>query len=165
MKKTADNPTETATVSELTDIYGPLELQYSEHGPGQPVYAMSNFPGVLLVFSHQQMYEPLPESRMPSELIITSAYTGTIHGIRIGDRAEDLVSIPWSDAQYWVIEGTVALYAAFPDEIVTCLINGSEEFHLPAEDIASEYDWTLWAEAFLENPAGTIQVLRIRSVD
>ena len=151
------------TVSECTDAYGPLELLYSEHGPCQPVYAMSRFPGVLLVFSGQQMNEPLPASATPSELIVNSDYSGSIHGIRIGDRAENLVSVPWSDAQYWLIEGIVALSAEFPDETVTCLINGREEFRLPAEDTASQYDWDLWAEAFLENPAGTIDVLRIRS--
>lgn len=51
------------TVAEIREKYGEFTLDYSENGPGQPVYSISGFPGALLVF-HSLDMDTLPAASL-----------------------------------------------------------------------------------------------------
>ena len=151
----------TMTVADIRSTYGELKLEYSEHGPGQPVYSMKYLPGVLLVFYNWNMDDPLTDNMIPAELIITEDYSRAIHGITIGSNIEDRTDkIYWSDAWYVVINGTVNLQAKFNDYTVTYTISG-EGLNLPAEDTANEYEWDAWEAEYTQNPTGEVLQIRI----
>jgi len=151
----------TMTAAEIRSTYGSLKLEYSEHGPGQPVYSMKYLPGVLLVFHNWNMDDPLTDDMVPSELIITEEYSRAVHGITIGSNIEDCTeTILWSDLWYHVINGTANLQAEFSGYTVTYTISG-ENLSLPAEDTAHEYDWDVWEADYIKNPTGRIVEIRI----
>lgn len=149
------------TVADIRSTYGELTLEYSEHGPGQPVYSMKYLPGVLLVFHNWDMYDPLTDDMIPAELILTEDCSRAVRGITVGSRIEDRTeTIHWSDLWYHVINGTANLQAEFSGYTATYTISG-ENFNLPAEDTAHEFDWDTWEAEYIENPTGRVVEIRV----
>ncbi|MBQ9717846.1 MAG: hypothetical protein IJV76_07615, partial [Clostridia bacterium] len=94
----------TMSVADIRSTYGTLTLEYSEHGPGQPVYSMKYLPGVLLVFHNWNMDDPLTDNMIPAELIITEECSRAVRGITVGSNIEERTeTIHWSDLWYHVI--------------------------------------------------------------
>lgn len=79
----------TISAADIRSTYGALTLEYSEYGPGLPVYSMKFLPGVLLVFSGWNMDDPLTDDMVPTELIITEDYSRAVQGAAIGSGIED----------------------------------------------------------------------------
>jgi len=151
----------TMSVADIRSTYGTLTLEYSEHGPGQPVYSMKYLPGVLLVFHNWNMDDPLTDNMIPAELILTENCSRAVRGITVGSRIEDRTqTIHWSDLWYHVINGTANLQAQFSGYTVTYTISG-ENLNLPAEDTAHEFDWDAWEAVYIQNPTGRVIEMRI----
>ena len=152
----------TMTVADIRSTYGELKLEYSEHGPGQPVYSMKYLPGVLLVFHNWNMDDPLTDDMIPAELILTEDCSRAVRGITVGANIEDRTqTIHWSDLWYHVINGTANLQAEFNGYTVTYTISGAD-LNLPAEDTAHEYDWDAWEAEYIQNPTGRVVEIRIK---
>ena len=151
----------TMSVADIRSTYGTLTLEYSEHGPGQPVYSMKYLPGVLLVFHNWNMDDPLNDDMIPAELILTEDCSRAVRGITVGSNIEDRTeTIHWSDLWYHVINGTANLQAEFSGYTATYTISG-EGLNLPAEDTAHEYDWDAWEAEYIQNPTGRVLEIRI----
>ncbi len=151
----------TMSVADIRSTYGTLTLEYSEHGPGQPVYSMKYLPGVLLVFHNWNMDDPLIDNMIPAELILTENCSRDVRGITVGSNIEDRTkTIHWSDLWYHVINGTANLQAEFSGYTATYTISG-ENLNLPAEDTAHEYDWDAWEAEYIENPTGRVVEIRV----
>ncbi|MBR3679806.1 MAG: hypothetical protein IKL87_06350, partial [Oscillospiraceae bacterium] len=147
-------------VADIRSTYGTLTLEYSEHGPGQPVYSMKYLPGVLLVFHNWNMDDPLMDDMITAELILTEDCSRAVRGITVGANIEDRTqTIHWSDLWYHVINGTANLQAEFNGYTVTYTISGAD-LNLPAEDTAHEYDWDAWESKFIQNPTGGVIEMR-----
>ena len=152
----------TMTVADIRSTYGELKLEYSEHGPGQPVYSTKYLPGVLLVFHNWNMDDPLTDDMIPAELILTEDCSRAVRGITVGANIEDRTqTIHWSDLWYHVINGTANLQAEFSGYTVTYTISG-ENLNLPAEDTAHEYDWDAWEAEYIQNPTGRVIEIRVK---
>lgn len=152
----------TMSVADIRSTYGTLTLEYSEHGPGQPVYSMKYLPGVLLVFHNWNMDDPLSDNMIPAELILTENCSRDVRGITVGANIEDRTqTIHWSDLWYHVINGTANLQAEFSGYTATYTISG-ENLNLPAEDTAHEFDWDTWEAEYIQNPTGRIVEIRIK---
>jgi len=144
------------TVFEIHEHYGALTYEYSEYGPGQPVYSIENLPGVLLVFHSWDCDVPITDDMIPSEVIITKYYDGTTHGLRIG--AEIVKSdIPWYNCEYSEMSGDITLKAKYGSYSLTCTI-GVESLN----DIQIDENGIDWNN-YLQNPTGTITSIRITS--
>jgi len=152
----------TMSVADIRSTYGTLTLEYSEHGPGQPVYSMKYLPGVLLVFHNWNMDDPLSDNMIPAELILTENCSRDVRGITVGANIEDRTqTIHWSDLWYHVINGTANLQAEFSGYTATYTISG-ENLNLPAEDTAHEFDWDTWEAEYIQNPTGRVVEIRIK---
>lgn len=146
------------TVSEIQKLYGALTLEYSEHGPGQPVYSMAHLSGVNLVFYGHDMNEPLKPDMKPAEIILTENYGRKYHGLAVRDYVE-ATDISWESAEYSVIDGTVMLSADFDAYRISCAVATRWE-NIP-EDSAPQSEWDAWKAKFLGDPRGEIRQLRI----
>lgn len=150
------------TVAEIRSTYGTLTLDYSKNGPGKPVYSMKFLPGVLLVFSGWDMYDPLNDDMIPTELILTDNHSCTVRGVSVGSNIENRTeTIHWSDLWYHVINGTANLQAEFSGYTVTYTISGAV-LNLPAEDTAHAFDWVAWEAEYIQNPLGEVIQIRIK---
>ena len=149
------------TVSEIERLYGKLTLEYSEHGPGQPVYSMAHLSGVNLVFRGHEMNEPLKADMKPSEIILTEEYGRKYHGLAVRDYVE-LTDISWESAEYSVIDGTVMLSADFDTYRISCAVATRWE-NIP-DDTAPQSEWDVWKAKFLGDPRGEIRQLRIELI-
>lgn len=145
------------TVAEIRKHYGTLTYEYSEHGPGQPVYSIENLPGVLLVFHSWDYQVPITDDMIPNEVIITKYYDGTTHGLRIG--AEITKSdIPWCDCEYSEMNGEVILKAKYGTYTITCSIGG-KTLDITIDIENQQIDWN----SYLQNPTGKITSIRLSS--
>ncbi|MBO5649327.1 MAG: hypothetical protein J6S76_05385, partial [Clostridia bacterium] len=152
------------SVSELEKKYGKLTLEYSEHGPGQPVYSVEYMDGVYLVFHNWNMDDPLEDDMIPDELIVTNKMEYTINGITIGKDISEFVNILDSynhEAFYSMMNGMV-LVKFYRNNVcsVECSVS-AENLNLPDEVTATTADWEEWAEKYLHNPTGIIRQIRV----
>lgn len=152
------------SVAELEQKYGTLTLEYSEHGPGQPVYSMKYMDGVYLVFRNRNMDDPLKDEMVPDEIIITDEVEYSVYGITVGKDISEFTHILYSnhpEASYSVIDGTVQvkidMYGIYS---VECVVSG-QNLDLPDEVTAQQSDPEKWAENYLSNPTGKIVQIRI----
>ncbi len=152
------------TVADLEKKYGKLTLEYSEHGPGQPVYSVEYMDGVYLVFHNHNMDDPLEDNMIPNELIVTDTIDYTVNGITVGKDISEFLHILYrSDisASYSVMNGTAQvkmnIFGAYSIEYIMA----SQNLDLPDEVTATESDWEKWAENYLKNPTGIISRIRI----
>ncbi len=146
------------TVSEIEKLYGKLTLEYSEHGPGQPVYSVAHLSGVELVFHGHDMNEPLKADMKPAEIILTEDYGRKVHGLAVGDYVES-ADIAWNSAEYSVMNGTVTLTADLDAYRVSCVVATMWE-NIP-DDSAQQSEWDAWEAKFLGDPRGEIRQIRI----
>ncbi|MBE6631765.1 MAG: leucine-rich repeat domain-containing protein [Ruminococcaceae bacterium] len=138
------------TVSNIEKEFGELTLEYSEHGPGQPVYSVSGLPGVLLVFHGIHMDEPLSESKIPSELIILSGSKTAAEGALIGKDIENFgENSNFYQAEYSSMDGAVYLMADGESYTVTYMIAGDYS------------EQTFDSEKYISSPEGEILSIRI----
>ncbi len=152
------------TVGELRDAYGEMHLEYSENGPGMPVYSFRNLPGVLAVFHGLHMDTPPSDDTLPNEFILTEAYGKSVHGLEIGKAVPtDARHRQWFDAWYDLISGTAYLRAIYNSYSVTAAIHKFENI-LPDEVTATVEDWDTWASNFIQGPTGEIIRLRIAAI-
>ncbi len=152
------------SASDLEKNYGKLTLEYSEHGPGQPVYSMEYMDGVYLVFHNWNMDDPLEDNMIPDEFIITDEVEYTIYELTVGRDISEFTHILYSnhpEASYSVMNGTAQVkFDMYGIYSVECVING-QNFDLPDEVTATEADWEEWAEKYLLNPSGKIIQIRV----
>ncbi len=150
------------TVAELRESYGRMCLEYSENGPGQPVYSFANLHGVLAVFHGLNMYT-LPDGNVfPDEILLTDGYGNTVHGLKIGSAsAEAAAKIQWIDAWYDLISGTAHAEAAFGAYTLSAVFTG-DFADLPNEVTATDTDWETWEENFRKAPYGNVSQIRLR---
>ncbi len=146
------------TVSEIEKLYGSLTLEYSEHGPGQPVYSVAHLSGVNLVFHGHDMNEPLTADMKPAEIILTEDYGRKVHGLSVGDHVES-TDISWKSAEYSVMSGLVTLTAGFETYRISCIVATTWE-NMPA-DTAPQSEWDAWEAKYLGDPGGEVRQLRI----
>ncbi len=152
------------TVGELRNAYGEMHLEYSEHGPGQPVYSFRDLPGVLAVFHGLHMDTPPADDAIPNEFILTEAYGKSVHGLQIGKAVpSDARHRQWFDAWYDLINGTAYARAIYKSYSVTAAIRDFEAI-LPDEVTATVEDWDTWARYFMLGTTGTITRLRIAAI-
>lgn len=142
------------TVAEIREHYGALTYEYSEYGPGQPVYSIENLPGVLLVFHSWDCDVPITDDMIPSEVIITKYYDGTTHGLRIGAEIIKSDDIPWYNCEYSEMTGEVTLKAKYGTYTLSCNIGGNS-LNIPVVD--QQIDWN----SYLQNPTGKITSIRL----
>ncbi len=151
------------SAAELEKNYGKLTFEYSEHGPGQPVYSLEYMDGVYLVFGDWNMDAPLEPDMIPDEMIVTNELDYTIHDLTVGKDISEFVHIIYSNhptASYSVMDGTVRVkFDVYGVYSVECIIRG-ENLDLPDEVTATTSDWEEWAERYLLNPAG--EIIRVR---
>ncbi len=149
------------TVSETEKLYGKLTLEYSEHGPSQPVYSVANLSGVNLVFHGHDMNEPLKADMKPAEIILTEGYGRKVHGLAVRDYVES-TDVSWGSAEYSIIDGTVTLTADFETYRVSCSVAIMWE-NIP-EDTAPQSEWDAWEAKYLGDPRGEVRQIRIELV-
>ncbi len=149
------------TVGEIRQSYGELSRQYSEYGPGQPVYSIAGHEGILLVF-HSWDYDRMIEDTMyPSEIILNSVYTGEVRSISVCGRLEEMSDVLcWDDAWWDLDMGCVWLGHAFDDYVLHVVLNDSD-IPRPSEDTATEDEWASWSENYRKEPSGTVVQIRI----
>jgi len=152
----------TMTVADLRVLYGELTLEYSEHGPGQPVYSMEYFPGVHLVFHNWNVGDPLADDRIPDELILTEDYGNEYLGAKVGNFVQHLYQeySGWISAEYSVMDGTVTLTNETELGFLLKLKIFDEDWVLPPA-MASESDIDAWEVECLKNPTGEILEVRL----
>lgn len=148
-------------VSEIEKLYGKLTLEYSEYGPGQPVYSMAHLSGVELVFHSHDMNEPLRSDMKPAEIVVTEDYGRRLHGLCVGDYVES-ADIPWESTEYSVMSGMVTLTAEFDTYRISCSVATMWE-NIP-DDTAPQSEWDEWEAKFLSDPRGEIRQIRIRLI-
>ncbi len=146
-------------------LYGDLRTEYSEHGSGQPVCSLEYFPGVLAVFHGHPMEEPLPDDRIPDELILTADWEKGFFGARVGSRVEHLMQADplygsWESVSLSAMDGTVTLSLKLELGFILTLKVLDGEWNLPAAS-ASEEEIRQWEEIFKKNPTGEILEIRL----
>jgi len=151
------------SVAEIEEHFGELKLEYSEAGPGQPVYSISDVEGVHLVFHSWHMDDPLKKTMIPSEVILTSRYPYSINGLKMGARIADVYdsNMIWSNAWYDVINGTAHMKKGGGAYDMEMVLHGFDYGNMPNEETASDVDWDKWEAEFLKNPSGTIGNMRL----
>ena len=144
------------TPAQLTSEYGEMTLEYSEYGPGQPVYSLENLDGVMLVYANHPMIEDLPESKLPYEVIVTGRYKNSICGLVCGlDLANARVGFDWTDA--WIESmDQIGRYAR---------ANVGEHYMTVVMELGAVLDYEgyteSWRREFIRDPSGVITSLRI----
>ncbi|MBQ3066124.1 MAG: leucine-rich repeat domain-containing protein [Clostridia bacterium] len=155
------------SVSELEKTYGKLTLEYSEHGPMQPVYSVEYLDGVYLVFGGWNMDDPLEDDMIPSELIVADEVGYTVNGITVGRDISEFAHMLRShhpNASYSVMNGTAQVkFDMYGSYSVECIISG-QNLDLPDEVTATTADWEEWAERYLQNPTGIIRRIRVSPI-
>lgn len=149
-------------VVDIKAKYGDMTLQYSEQGPGQPVYSIDKLNGVLAVFYGWEMNDPLDSELIPSELIVTDENDSELFGVRVGDMVEN-VDIEWSCANFSVENGTAEV-SYFKNGLKFTAIVYSDSILIPDSDDPDESErlWNEWRELYRQSPSGKIVQLRIK---
>lgn len=111
----------TMTVGEIEAVYGKLVLEYSEHGPGAPVYSMKNLPGVGILFL-QSMFDPLPADAVPATVLLDADYGGGWHGITPGDDVSGLGLSDWTKVFYAGMDDCAYIQKDFDGLVLTCIV-------------------------------------------
>lgn len=153
------------TVGELERKYGALKLEYSENGPGQPVYSLEKLYGVYLVFHNWNMDDPLTDDRIPDEIIVACEKEYRVLGfVLLRDISEFSTILSENDAtaSYSVINGIIQLNVDVDGAYSAECIVSEPNLNLPDETTAGAFDWKAWEEEYLRNPVGTILQIRIR---
>lgn len=152
------------SVADLEKTYGKLTLEYSEHGPMQPVYSPECIDGVYLVFGGWNMDDPLEADMIPTEMIVTDEVEYTVFGITAGKDISEFVNIIYKNApkaSYSVPDGTArVIFDMYGVYSVECVIRG-QNLALPDEASATDADWDAWAEKYLLHPTGEIAQIRV----
>ena len=158
----------TANVTDILDEYGELKLEYSEHGPGQPVYSIEDLPGVFLVFHGWDMDVPLSEYHMASEVLLSDDCDLSVYGLRIGDMIENYNgSLVWNEAGNDFINGTCTLTAINDFHKLTVVIHPEDEKDYPLDtDDSDVYDawFKEWSETYKQSPEGKVLQIRIEKI-
>ena len=158
----------TANVTDIREEYGELKLEYSEYGPGQPVYSIENLPGVFLVFHGWNMDVPLTEYHMASEVMLSDDCALSVYGLKIGDMIENYNgSLVWNEAGNDFINGTCTLTAIKDFHKLTVVIHPEDEKDYPLDtDDSAVYDawFKEWSESYKQSPEGKVLQIRIEKV-
>ncbi len=154
-------------VSEIRSTLGELTFEYSEHGPGAPVYSIAGVPGVMLLFL-RDMDEPLTDDLVPDAVILTADYGKPIMGLSVGGKLEDVNNITWGpvsfDTMSEVLYASTPLFMSFLETyLVTCLADLGDT-PVPGPDTTTE-QYDAWVDGFINNPYGTIIGIRITRAD
>ena len=155
-----------ATVGEIRGRYGGLTLEYSEHGPGQPVYSIAGFPGVLLVFHGLDMDTPPDENYIPNEVMLNADYPGvdSVFGFDIGsDISEIETGIEWYSCDYEFMNGGAHLYTVVEGIKLDVLMLGDigDTSFVDNPDIDYDAGLAAWREEYLASPRGEIYAVRL----
>ena len=155
-----------ATVGEIRGQYGGLTLEYSEHGPGQPVYSIAGFPGVLLVFHGLDMDTPPDDNYIPNEVMINADYPGvdSVFGLTIGSDISDCGSgIEWYSCDYEFMNGGAHLYTVVEGIKLDVLMLGDigDTSFVDNPDIDYDAGLAAWREDYLASPRGEIYAVRL----
>ncbi len=155
-----------ATVGEIRGQYGGLKLEYSEHGPGQPVYSIAGFPGVLLVFHGLDMDTPPDDNYIPNEVMINADYPGvdSVFGFDIGsDISEIETGIEWYSCDYEFMNGGAHLYTVVEGIKLDLLMLGDigDTSFVDNPDIDYDAGLAAWREDYLASPRGEIYAVRL----
>ncbi len=147
------------TAGEIKEKYGEFEFEYSEFGPGLPVYSIENFPGVLVGFEFNIMNEELSDDIKPNRVKVYNEYTGGIMGLGFRDKVDELEQpIIWDKVVYILSEGTFYVEARLGDYVLDVYLN-HENFgalNMPREDVATEEEWNIWKDNFSKNATGRV---------
>ncbi len=159
-----------ATVGEIRGQYGGLTLEYSEHGPGQPVYSIAGFPGVLLVFHGLDMDTPPDDNYIPNEVMISADYPGvdSVFGFDIGsDISEIETGIEWYSCDYEFMNGGAHLYTVVEGIKLDVLMLGDigNQSFVDNPDIDYDAGLAAWREDYLASPRGEIYAIRLAYAD
>lgn len=152
------------TVSQLEQRYGKLTLEYSEHGPSQPVYSVEYMDGVYLVFHNHSMDDPLTGDMVPNEIIVTDDVGYTVNEMTVGKDISEFVNVLdryETYVSYSIINGTVEVTMYIFDAYIFTYTVSAENLILPDETTATNEEWEKWAESYLRNPSGKILQIRI----
>lgn len=155
-----------ATVGEIRGQYGGIKLEYSEHGPGQPVYSIAGFPGVLLVFHGLDMDTPPDDNYIPNEVMLNAEYPGvdSVFGFDIGsDISEIETGIEWYSCDYEFMNGGAHLYTVVEGIKLDLLILGDigDTSFVDNPDIDYDAGLAAWREDYLASPRGEIYAVRL----
>ena len=150
----------TMTAGEIEAAWGKLVLEYSEHGPGAPVYSVKNLPGVGILFV-QSMFDPLPEDAVPATVLLDADYGGDWRGIAPGDDVSGLGLSDWTKVFYSGMDDCAFIRKDFDGLVLTCIV--SDPVPMP------EIDWDTgdyvrldeWESAYRTAGSGTISQMRI----
>lgn len=146
------------TVGEIRERFGEPKLEYSEHGPGAPVYSLASVPGVFLLFTGFMMDEPLTDERIPEVVLLGEEYGEKWQGIKVGDSIDLHSYDGWKSAVFSVMDGTAHVSRPVGGLILTCIV--VNPFPVPSED-EENIDWAEWEHLYLGIPQGDIAQIRI----
>lgn len=155
----------TTEASEIRKQYGELKLEYSERGPGQPVYSIEKLPGVYLVYHGWDMDTPLMDYQLASEVMLSGDSDLSVYDLRPGDMIEDYAGgLVWNKAGTDFINGLCTLTTIKDFHKLTVVMKPNDEKDLPPDvDDSSEYDawFDEWSKAYMKSPEGIILQIRV----
>lgn len=146
------------TVGEIREKYGEPVLEYSEHGPGAPVYSLESVPGVTLLFTGLLMDEPLTDDRIPAVVLLDRAYGGKWQGMAVGDSIDLHAYDGWKSANYSEIDGVVSISRPLGGMTMACIIDHPSPV---PDEVDENVDWDEWERLYLALPQGEVVQIRI----
>ncbi len=144
------------TPAEITSAYGEMTLEYSEYGPGQPVYSLEKLDGVKVVYANHPMTEELPEGKLPYEVIVTDGYSERVCGLVCGlDLKNAVTNFEWTDAWLETMDqmGRYAKTTVGEHNLTVVMELGAV---LDYEGYADD-----WKHDFIRDPFGVVSAMRI----
>ncbi len=144
------------TVQEIRNRWGTLTLEYSEHGPGAPVYSMEKLRGVKVQFAGHMMDEPLPEDAVPSTVLLNADYGTGWGGFTVGRDLSTYPTTRWDQIWFSASSGTASLCRVTGGLTLCCVTADPDPYF---EEDWMDYD--AWKAQFSAMPSGTILQIRI----
>ena len=149
------------TAGEIWQKYGELSFEYSDHGPGAPVYSIAGLPGVMVQFAFDSINGSLGYDMVPRAVMISGEYGSPVFGATVSGDIMYATDFPWTEAAYSVMDEVLYVSGAVGPYYVTCLVDGSG-LNPPAEE-ASASEWNTWYLQYLAAPHGKIIGIRLSS--
>ncbi len=155
------------TAGEIRSEFGEMTLEYSEYGPGQPVYLINGLPGIHAVYHHTNMDDPITDDRYAGELIVDGRYAGGILGMNIGNDIADVDGeIVWKFATYNVENGTSHVKGEFGEYTLEVVLRPEKvDGGYPDEVFRTEDEWNKWRNSFARDPKGEILNFRVAKLN
>ena len=147
------------TAGQIEKNFGALTFEYSDYGPGAPVYSVDGHPGVSVQFSFNMIEEELTADKSPVTVIITDGYEKTVFGAVVSDDIKNSAVNPWSSVTY--IDSTNRLYLSngVGQYYIMCLVDAAG-VSIPGTG-ATAAEWNEWYSEYLSAPYGKIVMFRI----